>query len=162
MSRAHVVTLSAVAAAVLGFAHQAAGHCQVPCGIYGDQMRFERMLEDQTTVAKAMAQINELSGKSDALSHNQLARWVVNKEEHATNTQRIIADYFMAQRIKPGADKEAMARYLKQLTAAHKVMQAAMKAKQTVDSADAEALKQAIFDFYEAYEGKEFLEHAHE
>ena len=22
-------------------------HCQVPCGIYGDQLRFEQMLEDE-------------------------------------------------------------------------------------------------------------------
>ena len=36
-------------------------HCQVPCGIYGDQLRFERMLEDTKTITKAQGQINELA-----------------------------------------------------------------------------------------------------
>ena len=34
-------------------------HCQVPCGVYGDSARFTQMLEDQTTIAKAIAQIND-------------------------------------------------------------------------------------------------------
>jgi nickel superoxide dismutase len=125
-------------------------HCQVPCGIYGDQRRFEEMLEDTETIAKAMAQIADLSGKDDALSHNQLARWVVTKEQHAANIQSIIAQYFMAQRIKADAEQ-----YTKQLTTAHGVIVAAMKSKQNIDPAVAESLKKAILDFYRAYEGKE-------
>ena len=130
-------------------------HCEVPCGIYADQRRFEQMLEDQTTIAKGMAQINELAAKDDALSHNQLARWVATKETHATNTQHTIAQYFMTQRIKPGTDAAGQQAYVKKLTAAHAVMQAAMVCKQTVDPANAEALKKTILDFYRAYEGKE-------
>jgi nickel superoxide dismutase len=133
----------------------AQAHCEVPCGIYADQMRFEQMLEDQTTIAKAIAQINELSEKGDALSHNQLARWVSTKESHATNTQHIIAQYFMTQRIKPGTDDAGNKAYVKNLVAAHAVLRAAMKCKQTVDPASAEALKAAILDLYRAYEGKE-------
>lgn len=125
-------------------------HCQVPCGIYGDQRRFEELLEDTETIAKAMAQIAELSEKEDALSHNQLARWVVTKEDHAGNIQNIIAQYFLAQRIKPDAEN-----YTKQLTSAHAVIIAAMKCKQNVDPATAEALKKSILDLYRAYEGKE-------
>ena len=34
---------------MLMFASLAFAHCQVPCGIYGDQLRFEQMLEDQKT-----------------------------------------------------------------------------------------------------------------
>jgi nickel superoxide dismutase len=125
-------------------------HCEVPCGIYGDQRRFEEMLEDTETIAKAIAQINELSEKHDALSHNQLARWVATKETHATNIQHIISQYFMTQRIKPTSEE-----YIKQLTAAHAVLLAAMKTKQVVDPAAGDALKKAILDFYRAYEGKE-------
>ena len=36
-------------------------HCQVPCGIYDDDARFGSMLEDQTTIAKAITNIRELS-----------------------------------------------------------------------------------------------------
>ena len=56
----------------------------------------------------------------------------------------------MAQRIKPDNPD-----YAKQLTAAHTVMIAAMKAKQSADAATAKTLEKAIFDFYRAYEGKE-------
>lgn len=125
-------------------------HCQVPCGVYDDQRRFETMLEDTKTIAKALTQINELAKKSDALSKNQLARWVVTKEAHASNVQKIIAEYFMTQRIKPGADG-----YMKKLPAAHAVMVAAMGCKQKVDPATAAELKTKIRDFYVAYEGKQ-------
>ena len=64
------------------------GHCQVPCGIYGDQLRFETMLEDTKTIAKGMDQINGLAKRSDALSKNQLPRWVATKESHASNIQK--------------------------------------------------------------------------
>lgn len=144
-----VATISIIGLASLIFTAAVYAHCQVPCGVYGDQRRFETMLEDTTTIAKGMAQIAELSTKSDPLSHNQLARWVATKETHASNIQEIIADYFMTQRIKPTADG-----YVKKLSSAHAVMLAAMKCKQTVDPADAEALKTSILAFYEAYEGK--------
>ena len=135
-------------------------HCEVPCGIYGDQRRFDEMLEDQSTILKALGQIEELVGTHDALSHNQLVRWINTKEAHATNTQHIIAQYFMTQRIKPGTDAAGTEAYVKNLTAAHAVMRAAMKCKQTVDPKDAETLRTAILDFYRAYEGKE--PHFHE
>ena len=45
----HAVAL----AAALGIARVAAAHCEVPCGIYADQRRFEQMLEDCDTIAKA-------------------------------------------------------------------------------------------------------------
>ena len=125
-------------------------HCEVPCGIYADQRRFEEMLEDTATIDKAITNIKDLSGKSDALSSNQLVRWVNTKESHATNTQHIIAQYFMTQRIKPTAEN-----YEAKLKAAHAVMVAAMKCKQTADSASSAALKKSILDLYRAYEGKE-------
>jgi nickel superoxide dismutase len=137
-----------------GHLQTASAHCEVPCGIYADQRRFEEMLEDTATIAKGIAQINELiAGMEDgpsALSVNQVVRWVNTKESHATNTQHIIAQYFMTQRIKPDAEG-----YTKKLTAAHAVMQAAMKCKQNADPKTAEVLKKAILDFYRAYEGKE-------
>lgn len=142
---------------VAALASQAAAHCQVPCGIYGDQRRFEEMLEDTETIAKCIDQIGELSGTHDANGHNQLARWVVTKEDHATNIQRIIGDYFMAQRIK--SDDAA---YGKKLMAAHKVMVDAMKAKQAADPETAKTLEESIKKLYEAYEGKEFQDaHVH-
>ena len=136
---------------VLGTVRTADAHCEVPCGIYADQMRFEMMLEDHATIAKAMVQIAELAGKDGAQESNQLVRWVNTKESHATNTMDVIGQYFMAQRIKPSSKE-----YVEQLTAAHAVIQAAMKCKQTVDPKNADALKAAVMKLYEAYEGKPF------
>ena len=129
----------------------ALAHCQVPCGIYGDQLRFQQMLEDENTISKAQLQLGELmTDAPDAQSVNQMVRWATTKEDHATKIQRTIADYFMAQRIKPDSEN-----YTKQITAAHKVIITAMKAKQSADPATAKALETAIFDLYRAYEGKE-------
>ncbi|MCB1065867.1 MAG: hypothetical protein KDN20_23485 [Verrucomicrobiae bacterium] len=131
-------------------------HCQVPCGIFSDQHRFESMMEDYTTIAKANGELKklteELSGGVTPLAINQATRWVTTKEEHCHRIQETIASYFMAQRIKTGDDAEA---YVKKLTAAHAVMQAAMKARQDTSDEVAEALKTKIHDFYRAYEGKE-------
>ena len=130
-------------------------HCEVPCGIYADQMRFEQMLEDTATIAKA---IDSIQGFADDMgaepptpkSINQVTRWVTTKENHATNTQHIVAQYFLTQRIKPDHKD-----YTSQLATAHKVMVAAMKCKQDADPATAETLKKSILDLYRAYEGKE-------
>jgi len=32
-------------------------HCEIPCGIYGDEARFAAIAEDLTTIEKAMTQI---------------------------------------------------------------------------------------------------------
>jgi len=136
----------------------ASAHCQVPCGIYGDQLRFQQMLEDEQTISKAQLQMKDLAtGDIDTQSVNQMVRWTTAKEEHATKIQKTIADYFMAQRIKPDD-----AEYGKKLMAAHAVMVAAMKCKQSADAKTAEVLEKSIMDFYRAYEGKEpTFEHKH-
>ena len=130
-------------------------HCQVPCGIYGDQLRFEGMLEDTKTTAKAISQIGELATAApSATGMNQAVRWVNNKESHAQNIQDVMGEYFFAQRIK--SDHKD---YTAQLATAHKVIVAAMKCKQDAAPATADALKAAIEDFYRAYEGKEPQSH---
>ena len=137
-----------------GLSQDVHAHCEVPCGIYADQMRFEMMLEDTATIEKAMGEIAALTGKSDPQSANQLARWVATKEDHATKTQHIIAQYFMTQRIKPGEDEAGNQKYVDQLTKAHAVLLAAMKCKQTVDPKNAAVLKNAILALHKAYTGK--------
>lgn len=136
----------------------ASAHCQVPCGIYGDQQRFEQMLEDEHTISKSQIEITNFGGGgSNPQDFNQATRWVMTKEQHASHIQEVIASYFMAQRIKAD-DPE----YGKKLMAAHAVMVAAMKCKQSSDPATAKTLENSIFDFYRAYEGKEpEFDHSH-
>ena len=40
-------------------------HCEIPCGIYGDEGRFDALLENATTIEKSMNEINKLSGESE-------------------------------------------------------------------------------------------------
>lgn len=134
----------------------AEGHCQVPCGIFSDQVEFEKMLEAQTTIAKANVEMAKLIEESTPLAVNQATRWIITKEEHCKKIITSVAEYFMAQRIKPDAEN-----YQEALLAAHVAMRAAMKAKQDPSTEVAEALKEAIFDLYRAYEGKEPDFHEH-
>lgn len=120
-------------------AQQAFAHCQIPCGIYDDHARVTAMLEDAATVEKSVKLINELAGKSDAQSQNQLVRWVVNKENHAQKIISSISDYFLTQRVKASQDD-----YVERLKKHHAVIVAAMKAKQNSDMDTVTALKTAI------------------
>ena len=69
-------------------------HCEIPCGIYGDETRFELLEEHITTVEKSMKMIDKLS-KEKKKNDNQLIRWVSNKEKHAEYIQEIAYQYFM-------------------------------------------------------------------
>ena len=97
-------------------------HCEVPCGIYDDKARLKSILENALTIEKAMTNISEEESK------NQIVRWVMNKESHATKIQKIIFQYFLTQRIK-----ESHKNYNKILVVLHKMLIATMKCKQTTD-----------------------------
>lgn len=121
------------------------GHCQIPCGIYDDEARITHMLEDAQTIEKAMTAIQELAGKTDAQSANQLARWIVNKESHASDIITITAEYFLTQKLAEVAEgAEGRDAYLASLADHHAVMRAAMKAKQNVGAEYVATLRGAI------------------
>jgi nickel superoxide dismutase len=124
---------------ILLFNQQVYGHCQIPCGIYDDYARVKSMLEDVQTIEKSTKLINELAGKNDAQSKNQLVRWVMNKEKHAQNIISTISDYFLTQRVKP-AQKDYITRLIKH----HAVIIAAMKTKQHADQKEVQKLEKAV------------------
>ncbi|CAA6807149.1 MAG: Superoxide dismutase [uncultured Sulfurovum sp.] len=129
-------------------------HCQVPCGIYDDTARVNSMLEDAKTVAKATKLINELAGKTDAQSLNQITRWVLNKEKHAQNIIVTISDYFLTQRVK-----KSQKDYTERLTKHHAVILAAMKAKQLADTKSTAKLTATIEALAPYYMAKEHKKH---
>ena len=145
--------------ATCGAATVVRAHCEVPCGIYADKARVDALYEDAATIEKAMGQIAALAGKADPLSANQLVRWVQTKEEHACRVQEVAWQYFMTQRIKPATSEAEQAKYVAQLTAAHEILRAAMKTKQTVDTANVGALRRAIDALAASYFSAEVLEH---
>ena len=126
-----------LACLLMGDRQLAFTHCQVPCGIYGDRLRIQLMLEDAATIEKACKMIAILSQKTDLQSKHQLARWIQNKEKHAQNIISLIGDYFLTQRVKP-SQKD----YVQRLKRHHAVILAAMKAKQ--DSRRVKALGEGI------------------
>ena len=150
------LTISAVAvtAAFLSFTtvapESASAHCQVPCGIYGDEAKFGELEQHIATVEKAMAQITALSAKAD-LNQNQIVRWTINKESHAQKIQDEVSAYFLAQRVKlpeAGADKKA---YLNHLELLHQITVYAMKCKQSTDLANVAALKKSLAEYKAAF-----------
>jgi len=128
------------------------GHCQVPCGIFDDPATVGAVKEAAATIRKAMVQINELHAASSAQNFNQMTRWVMTKEEHASKIITMISEYCLCQRCKTdGTVFKTEQDYVDAIKAHHAVMVAAMKAKQTVDVAACDALEHAIEDFSKMY-----------
>ncbi len=148
-----LVSLAVLAVAVV-FGSLAYSHCQVPCGIYGDDTRFDLISEHITTIEKSMQQIGE-SMDQDPPNGNQIVRWVNNKEKHADEISHIVTYYFMAQRVKipPAGDAKANSAYVKKLTLLHQMLVYSMKAKQTTDVSNAHQLRHLLEDFKKAYSG---------
>ena len=138
--------------------NSASAHCEIPCGIYGDEMRFAMIYEHIATIEKSMQMIVELSKEADK-NYNQLVRWVGNKEEHANHIQEIVSQYFLTQRIKIAdkKDKDAYQKYVKQTTLLHQVLIYAMKTKQSLDVTNTKRLRALLEKFEEIYLG-----HKHE
>ena len=155
--------LAALALAItLVLAASAGAHCQIPCGIYDDELRVQLIEEHITTVEKSMNQIITL-GAAEKLDYNQLVRWVGNKETHAQEIQDIVTAYFMAQRIKPPedhGDEKVVNEYLHKLALLHAIQIHAMKAKQGTDLEEVKILRDLVAKFRSAYFGEEG-EHSH-
>lgn len=139
--------------ALLAFTTSSFAHCQIPCGIYGDDTRFTLLQEHFSTIEKSMKQIVALS-EAKEIDHNQLTRWVVNKEAHANEVQEIVKQYFLAQRIKPPKSASEKGAYYRKLEHLHMLIVHAMKAKQTTDLKHVEALREHLHEFGHLYSGK--------
>jgi len=139
---------------VLGLVILASGqlrsHCQIPCGIYGDQMRIDMMNEDIDTIEKAVNSVKELQ-KKDEKNYNQIVRWITNKEEHASKIIEAANGYFLAQRINPEEKDEAPGIYLEKLELLHRIIVYSMRCKQTLDMENVRMLRDSVEDFEELY-----------
>jgi len=154
------LTLGVVFAVFLGSYRVVLSHCEIPCGIYGDPTRIALLYEDIATVEKSMQQIVALSQENPP-NANQVARWVTNKEDHASKIQHTVTQYFMTQRIKPAkaSDAEAHKKYVTQLTLLHQMLVHAMKSKQTTDTMHTAKLRELVDAFSEAYFSPADLKH---
>ena len=120
-------------------------HCEIPCGIYDDEMRIEMINEHIGTIEKSMNQIMQIE-KEGRQNSNQLVRWIMNKENHANEIQEIVSQYFMTQRIKPDAKD-----YDKKLGLLHGMLIYGMKCKQTTDLTHVTKMKDLVKEFQGLY-----------
>eukprot|EP00434_Breviolum_minutum_P025284 symbB.v1.2.022338.t1/scaffold1934.1/size95668/4 len=128
---------------------------QVPCGIFDDPKLVADVKEAVATIKKAMVQIGELSANMTPLNINQMTRWVNTKEEHAGKIVSLMSEYCLCQRVKPPSDPKSPftsdADYISALQAHHAVMLSAVKCKQNVDPALADALDASVADMSKMY-----------
>ena len=135
-----------LAASVVFFtAPNVAAHCEIPCGIYDDEMRINMIGEHINTIEKSMKEIMNL-GAQNQINYNQLIRWVSNKEDHANEIQEIVGQYFMTQRIKADAKN-----YSQKLALLHKMLIYSMNCKQTTDLSHITTLRSLLKEFQTLY-----------
>ena len=142
--------LNFIFTALLMITTQLHAHCQIPCGVYDDTMRVKMIEEHTLTILKSMNYIS--SNQNDLEQQNQVARWIINKEEHAQEIQNIVSEYFLTQRIKlKDNSKESKDLYHAQLAALHSILLDAMKCKQTIDSNMTTSLLENLNKFVNLY-----------
>ena len=124
----------------------------MPCGIFDDPAIVAEIKQACATIRKAMVQSKELHATigSDLLAMNQMIRWVTTKEEHCSKIITTVAEYCLCQRVKKDIFSSE-SDYADALKSHHAVMQAAMKAKQTMDVAACDTLEHAVEDFAKMY-----------
>mmetsp|Transcript_32594 Transcript_32594/g.77848 ORF Transcript_32594/g.77848 Transcript_32594/m.77848 type:complete len:174 (-) Transcript_32594:187-708(-) len=133
---------------------QAFSHCQVPCGIFDDEARFKALFEDVRTIEKAQTQFKNLAAANDAQSLQQAIRWVNTKEQHAGQVIKQMAEYMLAQRIKPPADAKGpkQEQYVSLLLSVHNVIRMAVMCKQNAEPLHATNLQAALEECWKKFD----------
>jgi nickel superoxide dismutase len=108
-------------------------HCQMPCGIYHDDMVYSLIDQYVETMYKGISVLNN-SKFDNTQQRNAFIRWVMEKEKSSDQTANLITEYFLQQKIKSGEDDTT-----KRLISAHKLLFMLMQIKQ---NADLEIVKQ--------------------
>lgn len=102
-------------------------HCQMPCGIYHDDLVYDQIDQYIETMYKGITVLTD--SKFDSVKNkNEFVRWVFQKEKESDDTAKIILTYFLQQKIKPGEDDT-----VKKVTEAHKLLFLLVTIKQCVD-----------------------------
>jgi len=150
-------------------------HCEIPCGIHDDQLRFQMIEESIQTIDLSSKVIRKLS-QNKKLNLSQIIRWTLTKEEQAGKIRSIMTDYFLVQRMKvipefstaaylprPAEKKKKHMRYmnyLKELKLVHRIVIQTMRVKQSHSKSRVVSLRQTVDDFHKLYKEK-FRKHPH-
>lgn len=125
-------------------------HCEIPCGIYDDELKFKELSQCVDTIEKSVREILalETAGKP---ALNQLVRWINNKDAHADKIKQEVANYFLSQRVKFPEAANDRGHYDRQLELLHQITVYAMKTKQTVDAGNVRLLRDSLEAYRELY-----------
>lgn len=102
-------------------------HCQMPCGIYHDDMVYDQIDQYVETMVKGVTVLSENQYQT-AQDKNTFTRWVVQKENMSNETAQLLTSYFLQQKIKPDEDDT-----VKRVVAVHKLLCYIVTIKQTCD-----------------------------
>lgn len=102
-------------------------HCQMPCGIYHDDMVYDQVDQAVETLYKGVAVLNQTKF-TNVHDMNEAVRWICEKDKICDDTAVLITEYFLQQKIKPD-DPDTP----KRLTAAHKLLFYLVAIKQNTD-----------------------------
>lgn len=100
------------------------GHCQMPCGIYHDDMVYDQIDQYVETMHKGISEL-KVSKFDTVQEKNQFIRWVMQKEKMSDQVSELIMTYFLQQKIKPDEKDTA-----EKVVAAHKLLFLAVCIKQ--------------------------------
>lgn len=102
-------------------------HCQMPCGIYHDDMVYDQIDQYAETMYKAMSEI-DANKFATSKERNQLIRFVLQKDKQSDDAANLLTTYFLQQKIKPGEEDTA-----KKVLSAHKLLFLMVQIKQNTD-----------------------------
>lgn len=102
-------------------------HCQMPCGIYHDDMVYDMIDQYVETMHKAITELNTIK-LDTAFDKNQYIRWIIQKDKQSDDAASLITTYFLQQKIKPGDEDTP-----KKLASAHKLLFMMVAIKQNCD-----------------------------
>lgn len=102
-------------------------HCQMPCGIYHDDMVFDQIDQYVETMYKAISILKD-NKFENVKDKNEFVRWVMQKENASNEAATILTTFFLQQKIKPSENDT-----IKRITSAHNLLFLLVGIKQTVD-----------------------------
>ncbi len=121
-------------------------HCQMPCGIYHDDMVYDQIDQYIETMAKGITVMND-SKFATTQERNEFVRWVMEKDAASDDVSRVITEFFLQQKIKPNEQDTT-----KRVLSAHALLFYLVGIKQTVDM-------KVLNDFYEEWEKFKLMFH---
>lgn len=119
--------VAAIAASFTFSTNNLQAHCQMPCGIYHDNMVYDQIDQYVETMYKGMTMLTS-SKFNSAEQRNEFVRWIINKENGSNETAQLLNTYFLQQKIKPDEPDT-----IKRLVSVHKLLFLLVKVKQNVD-----------------------------